>query len=183
MDKKVISDYMIEQNRLFHKVRPDYGSYGNKWAKGLQRIIDKYEIETILDYGAGKQTLKKSFPDIQCYDPGILEISNPPESADLVLATHVLEHIEPDLLENVLTHIQELTRKVFFIVVDSGKSDKIMPDGRDSNLIQESVEWWFRKLHFGNFQVYNLDRKKFIRQGEICVETKLEKGTFIGVRI
>lgn len=184
MDRKVISEYMTEQNRMFHKTRPDYGTFSSKWAKGIRSIVDIYGIETILDYGAGKQALKKDFPDIQSYDPGIIEISNPPKPADLVICTHVLEHIEPELFENVLNHIYELTRKVFFVTVNSGPSNKILPDGRDSNLIQEDIIWWesILKKTFIGFDVYNIDRNNFITYGTISKTGKMIKGTFLGIK-
>lgn len=177
-----ISDYMIEQNRLFHKDRPDYGTFSGKWVKGIEAVVEKFNIETILDYGAGKQSLKKDFPNIQSYDPGIEEISTPPNSADLVICTHVLEHVEPDLLPNVLRHINRLANKAFFITVNSGPSGKILPDGRDSNLIQESVEWWTDRLNeLGNFNVWRLNRQKF-NKGFLEFHVDKKTGTFLGAR-
>jgi hypothetical protein len=175
---------MIDQNREFHTVRPDYGTFSSKWAKGIKSIKSKYNIDTILDYGAGKQALKKHFPDIQSYDPGILEISAPPKPADLVVCTHVLEHVEPDLLENVLTHLFELTKKIFFISVKDGPSNKILPDGRDSNLIQKNMFWWLNVLeeHFPFFVITNLNRKEFLRNGELLPSNTMEIGTFLGVK-
>lgn len=184
MDKQVISEYMVEQNRQFHKIRPDYGTFSSKWERGIRKICDKYGIETILDYGAGKQSLKKHFPGIQCYDPGILEISNPPEPADLVICTHVLEHVEPDLLNNILIHIFELTKKVFFISLNNGPSNKFLPDGRDSNLIQKDMFWWqnILKEHFRFFTIVNLERSQFINDGNLNVTKNMDKGTFLGAR-
>jgi hypothetical protein len=175
---------MIDQNRKFHTLRPDYGTFSSKWAKGIETIKSKYNIDTMLDYGAGKQALKNHFPDIESYDPGILEISAPPKPADLVICTHVLEHVEPELLYNVLNHLFELTRKVCFISLKDGPSNKILPDGRDSNLIQENMFWWLRVLekHFPFFVFRNLNRRKFIQGGQLVVDNSMSIGTFVGVK-
>lgn len=183
MDRPVISEYEREQNELFHKNLKDYGTFGYKWAKGVQTLMDTYNIESVLDYGAGKCFLEKELPIVTSYDPAFPEIAFPPEPADLVVSTHVLEHVEPDLLDNVLVHINSLTKKVFFIVVNSGPSKKYLPDGRDSNLIQEDIVWWVDTLtrNFPKFKIFNSNRREFVRFGRILKDTAFKTGNFIGV--
>ncbi len=62
----------------------------------------------------------------------------------------MLEHIEPDCLQDVLAHIRGLTRKCCFIVVAMRPSIKLLPDGRNAHLIVQPVRWWMAKLmeHF-----------------------------------
>lgn len=182
---KYISEYMLEQNEKFHSYRPDYGTFGKKWKKGVLSLKERTDSETILDYGAGKQSLAKSFDfSIQNYDPAVKEISELPSPADLLICTHILEHIEPDLLINILEHIKYLTNKAFLIVVDPGPSNKIMPDGRDSNLIQKSVKEWQEQLKnfFTEFDIININRQKFINQGQFVLDKSLQKGTFVGTK-
>lgn len=183
MDKPVISEYERKQNELFHKALGEYGAFGYKWAKGVRTLIDTYNLESVLDYGAGKRFLEKELPVVKSYDPAFAEIAFPPAPADLVVSTHVLEHIEPDLLDNVLEHIHSLTRKVFLIVVNSGPSKKFLPDGRDSNLIQKSILWWYGILawEFSGFRVVNINRGEFIKSGKIIEDTTFKTGNFIGV--
>src|SRR6056297_132799 len=183
MDQKFISWYMLEQNELFHQQRQDYGTYGRKWAKGVAALYGIIGSKSVLDYGAGKRSLEKELNiPVQSYDPAIPEISKPPEPADLMVCTHVLEHIEPELLDTVLSHIKGLTRKAFLIVVDPGPSNKILPDGRDSNLIQKPIDWWITILHdrFPEFKIQNINRLQFIKHQKIISENSDKKGTFIG---
>ncbi len=184
MDRKLISEYMTDQNEDFHTLLEEYGTFSGKWAKGINSIKIKYNIESMLDYGAGKQALKEFFPDIHSYDPGIPAISFLPSPADLVICTHVLEHVEPELLDNVLQHIFELTKKCFLISVNDGPSNKFLPDGRDSNLIQEDMFWWRSVLEdqFPSFDISNLNRSQFINNGNLNVTKNMDKGTFLGVR-
>ena len=115
-------------------------------------IIDKLEIDSLLDYGAGSNlsltnTLKPErkftyYP----YDPGVPEYSDPPEPAEMVTCIDVLEHIEPEYLENVLDHLEELTEVVLFASVHMGPAGKVLDDGRNAHLTQQPMEWWFPKF-------------------------------------
>jgi hypothetical protein len=66
-----------------------------------------------------------------------------------------------------------------FISVDSGPSNKILPDGRDSNLIQQEIAWW--KDRIGKyFDITNYDRRSFIQKGILIKTDVKNKGTFLG---
>ena len=115
-------------------------------------MIDLMEIDHLLDYGCGHnlsltKTLKpeREFK-YQAYDPGVPDYAEEPEPAEMVVCIDVLEHIEPDLLENVLDHLERLTQKVLFATVHTGPAGKILPDGRNAHLIQRPPEWWLPKL-------------------------------------
>jgi hypothetical protein len=58
----------------------------------------------------------------------------------------VLEHIEPQYLEQVLDHLVELTEVVAFITIHTGPAMKTLPDGRNAHLTQEPIEWWLAKI-------------------------------------
>jgi len=62
----------------------------------------------------------------------------------------VLEHVEPDLLDNVLAHISSLTRHYAFLNIATVAALKTLPDGRNAHLIVEPPEWWRARLerHF-----------------------------------
>ncbi|MGB5630948.1 MAG: hypothetical protein WBM57_16390 [Woeseiaceae bacterium] len=83
---------------------------------------------------------------VQCYDPGVPEYSDPPSPAEMVVCIDVLEHIEPEMLDNVLDHLEELTEKFLFATVHTGPAGKILPDGRNAHLIQKPPTWWLPKF-------------------------------------
>ena len=66
--------------------------------------------------------------------------------AELVACCDVLEHIEPECLDDVLDHLEELTEVVLFASIHTGPASKKLDDGRNAHLIQQPMEWWLPKL-------------------------------------
>ncbi|HET9469625.1 MAG TPA: hypothetical protein VFO24_00885, partial [Usitatibacter sp.] len=58
----------------------------------------------------------------------------------------VLEHIEPECLDEVLDDLQRVTRKIGFFVIATREAEKTLPDGRNAHLIQEPIAWWAPRL-------------------------------------
>lgn len=147
----LISPEYIALNRRLHAERDDYGRIGKRWAERAVAICRENGGSTIIDYGAGKRTLEKRIreiaPDIAVasYDPAVPEISEPPAPADLLVCTDVLEHVEPECLNEVLTDIYVLA-PVHLIVVATDPSDKTLADGRNAHLIIKSPGWWGEKF-------------------------------------
>ncbi len=115
-------------------------------------MIDLMGVDHLLDYGCGhnlslQENLKpeKTFR-YQCYDPGFEEYSDDPVPAELVVCIDVLEHIEPECLEDVLDHLESLTEKVLFATVHTGGAGKTLPDGRNAHLIQRPYDWWLPRF-------------------------------------
>lgn len=136
----------------FHRDRPDYGISGNRYADQVLNLSKQLNTRDILDYGCGKCTLQQSLPfAIKNYDPFIPEHSARPEPADIVVCTDVLEHIEPDHLEEVLDDLRSLTNKVVFLQVATRPASKNLPDGRNAHLIIEQPVWWLARIfdYFG----------------------------------
>ena len=118
-------------------------------------------MSCLLDYGCGKgnvfKNIQKKFPLIDCrgYDPGVPEYAVMPEiPAELVICTDVLEHIEPELIDNVLKHIESLTLKTAYLIIDTLPAQKNLPDGRNAHLIIENQDWWTNKIQtVTNFKI------------------------------
>ncbi len=144
----LISEEYRRQNADLHESNKFYGVSGSRWAKKIDRLATNMKAETILDYGCGKQTLARSLPhlNIKGYDPAFEELSAPAEPADFVVCTDVLEHIEPDLLDNVLDDLQRVTKGHGFFNVATYPAAKTLSDGRNAHLIQEQLGWWFPKI-------------------------------------
>lgn len=118
-----------------------------RWVKEIAELSRQYKTQDILDYGCGKSTLSLNLPlPIKQYDPAIKRYSDPPEPADIVVCTDVLEHIEPEYLEAVLDDLKRLVKKAGFFTVACVEAKKVLADGRNAHLIVESPEWWLRKL-------------------------------------
>lgn len=118
----------------------------------VSAIIDKMEIDHLLDYGCGKNlSLTKALKPqrefkYQAYDPMVEKFSKPPVPAQMVASIDMLEHVEPEYLENVLDHIEDLTEMVLFCSIHTGPAGKVLSDGRNAHLTQQPMEWWLPKL-------------------------------------
>jgi hypothetical protein len=64
----------------------------------------------------------------------------------MVACIDVLEHIEPDCLDDVLDHLAGLVQRLGFFTVHTGPAIKVLPDGRNAHLTQQPARWWLPKL-------------------------------------
>ena len=76
----------------------------------------------------------------QPFDPAFPEYG-PALPADLVCWIDVLEHIEPEFLDDVINDLSELTKHLCFLTVHVGEARKVLSDGRNAHLTQESSGW------------------------------------------
>ena len=155
--------YQAQQTEL-HSRPKGYGGKGSKWADTVLDLVKRYEAWSVLDYGCGMGTLGKalraaSVPGLRIdeYDPAMAWSSMLPGFADLVVCTDVLEHIEPDRLACVLSHISMLARKAAFLVVALDPANKILSDGRNAHLIQQPPDWWESSIRSAGLSVVELD--------------------------
>lgn len=93
------------------------------------------------------ETFQPSRPvKIQCYDPGVPEYAELPKPSEMVVCIDVLEHIEPDCIDDVLDHLAELTERILFATVCMRPAAKKLRDGRNAHLIQKPPEWWLPRF-------------------------------------
>lgn len=145
----LISEKYLELNKQLHKANKGYGG-GFKWAG----FIKEFAEGTVLDYGCGKGQLSVLLPELNIveYDPAIEGKDTPPNSADTVICIDVIEHVEPEYLDNVLAHLVYLTKKKLLLVIACRPGNKYLPDGRLAHLIVKDEQWWVEKLsEYGNF--------------------------------
>ena len=127
-----------------------WGRGGGSWAEPVANLARKLECADVLDYGCGGGMLKPALAKlgVKCleYDPGVIGKDVPPKLADLVVSTDVFEHIEPELVPNVLKHTFALARKGAFFVIAKQPAKKILGDGRNAHLTCKPTEWWIERL-------------------------------------
>ena len=95
----------IELNNKLHITNKSYGTATILYKDIILNLLKKYNFSSIIDYGCGKQTAKNFLPaNIKYipYDPAFPELSKLPEPNKFLICTDVLEHIEPEYLDNVL---------------------------------------------------------------------------------
>ena len=175
----LISEAYREQNAQLHS-SPRYGVGGAKWASWAITIAHRENCASILDYGCGKGEFKKSIQawDVLEYDPAIPG-KGLAQTADLVVCTDVLEHIEPEYLDSVLDHLKSVTGKILlFCISNKLAKTHTLPDGRNPHLSFHDSEWWKRKLS-ENFNIIEWHVKKTSCYGEALPLREVGKITSI----
>ena len=144
----LITDEYRQMQSELHK-NPHYGISSTLFAPIVDMVIQDNQITELLDYGAGKCRLKDSIESKVLYTP--YEPSNPlwsdtPSPCEFVTCIDVLEHIEPECLNDVLDDLKRLVKRLGLFTIHTGPAQKVLPDGRNAHLIQEPWEWWESKL-------------------------------------
>ena len=148
----LISENYRKMQEELHR-NPNYGVASKEYAPLVAQVMQTLKTDELLDYGAGKGRLGTTLHEIlkrplkiHHYDPAIPQWSKPPEPCRLVACIDVLEHIEPELLDNVLDDLKRVTAEVGVFTVHTGSANKVLADGRNAHLIQQPVTWWLLKF-------------------------------------
>lgn len=168
----ITEDYRRLNSRL-HETRPDYGvgHSSSRHYSHIDQMARSLGARSLLDYGCGKGALARALSHllVEEYDPAIPGKDSPPAPADFVVCTDVLEHIEPDCLDDVLDDLKRCTLKGIFMTIATRPAAKTLEDGRNAHLIQQGPDWWLPKLmarwemrlfqaSTGEFAVFGLSR-------------------------
>lgn len=149
--------YRAQLLKMREEKMPRWGNGGQRHITAVAEIADQLQATSVLDYGCGHGMLLEGLaacrPSLRLagYDPGIPARAALPEPADLLVSTDVLEHVEPEKLLGVLTHMRFLAGKAAYINVHTGPARAVLPDGRNAHLIQKPAAWWHAELakYFG----------------------------------
>lgn len=167
----ISEEYRLLNEQLHKKKKDKWANSGNRWAHIINFLCKSFYIETVLDYGSGTGSVEDRLIGgitYKEYDPCIKGKDKLPKSADLVLCMDVLEHIEPEYLTNVLSHINRLTKKIAFFVIATRKARIKLADGRNAHLIVKPSNWWIKKLYKWNiYPVFKKENWEFA-----CVVSK-----------
>lgn len=125
----------------------------SKMPRHLFDFIETYAPQTILDFGCGKgrlvDTLKSQFPNktITGYDPANpkFDRSIDNEFYDLIYSSDVLEHVEPEFIDQTLEYLSTKSKYIYHLIALS-PAKLILPDGRNAHLIQQTQDWWRQKF-------------------------------------
>jgi hypothetical protein len=145
----ISEDYRRLQQQLHEN--PNYGVASLQFAPIVKQVAEQVGAASLSDYGAGKKHLDRALRelgltlDYRPYDPAFPEYGEP-QPADLVCCIDVLEHIEPDYLDNVLDELARITVRHGFFSVHTGPAMKHLADGRNAHLIQQPASWWLPRI-------------------------------------
>lgn len=158
----LISDEYRELNRIEH-LDPNYGIAAASQGPLVQKIIRRARAKTLLDYGCGKQSLRKVIRGVQyrAYDPAIPGLDEMPEPADVVYCGDVMEHVEPEYTDAVIEHVVGLAHKAAIFVICCEHGRRILGDGKPAHRNVHPPEYWRKKLlKYGRLDEYPGTSKK-----------------------
>lgn len=157
MIETVSQDYknellLLHQNSVFGNLQniPEY----------VKEYLTKNKIGSILDFGCGKgllvDSLKNEYPTKQIYgyDPTHSIYNKITDSKiDMILSFDVLEHIEPENLDNVLALLHNKCNKVMHHLIACHPAKRFLSDGRNAHLIIEEPNWWRNKFNYQGWKI------------------------------
>lgn len=150
-----ISDEYAKSLKDLHKNK----SFGKsaKIPKKVREVIDNYKVSSLLDFGCGKgntvKSFKEAYPSMEVfgYDPAMFPIELP-ERVDLIYSSDVLEHVEPELLQETLLDLKSRS-KVMYHLIACFPAKKHLPDGQNAHLIIEDPAWWKKEIENAGLNV------------------------------
>ena len=157
-DRRWTEEY-AELQRQMHR-DTQYGLWGDKnvfvVARGVFSLYDAVRRPmSLMDYGAGSGALgnglKAIFPvlSVTNYDPFHPEWAGKPEPGmhDVVTCCDVMEHVEPQCVENVINYIADRARYMVIFNIALEDAEKELPDGRNAHITVRPAGWWRRKIN------------------------------------
>lgn len=140
------ADYKAQLQAKHKQIK--WGRSGDSHAPEVSKFALTLGATTVLDYGCGQGRLRPAVPQLRVfeYDPGIPGKDQLPKPADIVVSTDVLEHIEPENVDNVLRHIFLLAKRGAYLVISLSLARELLPDGRNAHLTVKPAEWWTDKI-------------------------------------
>ena len=183
MSEKTISAQYLNEQKILHK-NQNYGVASLSFAPIIADLIRMQKIKSVSDYGAGKKNLLIGLTnagikgvDYFPYDPVFPEYGSTVK-AELVCCIDVLEHIEPELIKNVLLDLNGITENLGFFSVHMGPAAKVLTDGRNAHLIQRPTSWWLPLL-CEYFEILHLQSHNMMGKGFWVIVKKKELPTKI----
>lgn len=149
-----------------------YGVASIAYATAIMENARNVAASHILDYGCGKQHLKRLLEPmgfvVHGYDPALPEVAATPSPCEFVACIDVLEHVEPELLPNVLEDLARVTIRHGFYTVGTDPAHRLMPDGTNPHKTIEPIGWWQGQL----FKYFKLSEVHQATPGHYCMMVK-----------
>jgi 2-polyprenyl-3-methyl-5-hydroxy-6-metoxy-1,4-benzoquinol methylase len=150
--ENLITDQYLAALREKNRVKPWRGTKGVYATVVAERLLPE---DTVLDFGCARQDLARRLKElgkpnkVVGYDPGQPELATWPDGKfDIIVATDVLEHIEPQFLEPTLRRLNAACNREMFFVVATRLAGELLPNGVDHHLIVQPYNWWMERLGF-----------------------------------
>lgn len=120
----------------------------------VYNFVRTYKPASVIDWGCANgyllQRLEQDFAylrRLRGYDPGNDEFNTIPNGTfDCLVSCDVIEHFEPDQLDQSLKLMQTKFDFAAFLIIACYPAKKLLPDGRNAHLTIENSAWWMHKI-------------------------------------
>ena len=165
--ERISSEYLKTQQEMhtgLHKTM-QYGSIAHTiFSRLIYPIVRETKTKSVFDYGCGKQFLKdpleKMGVEYAGYDPAIKKYSTLDFSKkyDMVICVDVMEHVEEQYHDIVLSDIAKLSKKYVLLTICPTEAKKVLSDGRNAHICQAGPSYWLPKIckYYEPVQVANI---------------------------
>jgi hypothetical protein len=145
----------VMEYRQIHLSDPNYGRSSELMADLICKLARPLQPQNILDFGCGKSRLVDEVAarlgaTAFRYDPAIEANSILPiTTADLVINTDVLEHLDEQEVDLLLSDVASISKNVFFNI-STRPAAKLLPSGENAHATVKNANWWREKIleHF-----------------------------------
>ncbi len=143
---------LVEQYKIMHDAGHFPGHSIKKHIEGITALVRKTGASSLLDYGCGKgeqyfdNVLEMEWGCKPClYDLAVYPIK-PKGKFEGVVCTDVLEHLEENEIESVVSELFAYAERFLFVSICTREAKKTLPDGRNCHLTIKPQEWWLEIL-------------------------------------
>jgi 2-polyprenyl-3-methyl-5-hydroxy-6-metoxy-1,4-benzoquinol methylase len=130
----------------------------SRWLDYVADLAKSIKAQSVLDFGCGPSqglmplTTRLDLT-VQSYDPAVPGLDEMPQPADLVCCIHMLEHVDPADIPEVVAQLKHLTKKELFVVVSLEESTKLLPDGSPWHRSVFDARYWQNNWFYNASQV------------------------------
>lgn len=154
-DDLISPAYREQYRQIYADPTVTYGVHGHRWAREAAGVLRglgpaRRGAVKVVDYGCGRGTLSDALEQrgfiVTRYDPGVPAFARLPDPAEAVVSTDVLEHVEPERVDNVLAHVRSLGPSGAFLVIATREAKRRLPDGSSPHRTVRPGAWWLDQL-------------------------------------
>jgi len=172
--------YSKEYQKLLTDMHESNKKWGSEFKKSpipkmLEDAIEKYKPTSILDFGCGKgfltKKLKQLYTNIEItgWDPS--HGTDLEGSYDMIVSTDVLEHVEPEYLQETLYDLQTKTNIAQYHLIACYNAVALLPDGRNAHLSVHTPDQWQQKFLDTNYKILDENLNSFLKEKKGKSET------------
>lgn len=171
----LITEEYRELLRQEHEQTP-WGHTAEQYVDDILAHARGYSFDSLLDYGAGRgglahklQEVAQDLINVTEYEPADPDRSQNNTPHSYVVCIDVLEHIEPDCLDDVLDDLKQVTLELGYFTVSTRPAGRQLPDGRNAHLIVENFAWWQEKIQ-ARFEIVDMHNEHDRQRGHFVVK-------------